>query len=89
MGCFQVRYDSRVIIYERKLFIRLATGQTFLLRPFRIAAIRYFTLLKDRYKMQLKYWRRKTFDHFNTDRNGLKHEALEHKKLMHQIDRPN
>ena len=25
MGCFQVRYDSRVIIYERKLFIRLAT----------------------------------------------------------------
>ena len=26
MGCFQVRYDSRVIIYERKLFIRLATG---------------------------------------------------------------
>ena len=26
MGCFQVRYDSRVVIYERKLFIRLATG---------------------------------------------------------------
>ena len=26
MGCFQVRYDSRVLIYERKLFIRLATG---------------------------------------------------------------
>ena len=25
MGCFQVRYDSRVVIYERKLFIRLAT----------------------------------------------------------------
>ena len=25
MGCFQVRYDSRVIIYDRKLFIRLAT----------------------------------------------------------------
>ena len=25
MECFQVRYDSRVIIYERKLFIRLAT----------------------------------------------------------------
>ena len=25
MGCFQVRYDSRVIIYECKLFIRLAT----------------------------------------------------------------
>ena len=26
MGCFQVRYDSRVVIYDRKLFIRLATG---------------------------------------------------------------
>ena len=29
MGYFPVRYDSRVIIYERKIFIRLATvGQT-------------------------------------------------------------
>ena len=27
MGCFQVRYVSRVVIYERKLFIRLATGR--------------------------------------------------------------
>ena len=27
MGCFQVRYDSRVVIYEHKLFIRLATGR--------------------------------------------------------------
>ena len=27
MECFQVRYDSRVRIYERKLFIRLATGK--------------------------------------------------------------
>ena len=26
MECFQVRYNSRVVIYERKLFIRLATG---------------------------------------------------------------
>ena len=26
MGCFQVRYVSRIVIYERKLFIRLATG---------------------------------------------------------------
>ena len=26
MGYFQVRYASRVIIYERKMFIRLATG---------------------------------------------------------------
>ena len=26
MGYFQVRYDSRVVIYERKMFIRLATG---------------------------------------------------------------
>ena len=28
MGCFQVSYDSRVVIYERKLLIRLATGVT-------------------------------------------------------------
>ena len=28
MGYFPVRYDARVVIYERKLFIRLATGHT-------------------------------------------------------------
>ena len=26
MGCYQVRYNSRVVIYEHKLFIRLTTG---------------------------------------------------------------
>ena len=26
MGCFQVRYGSSVVIYERKLFIKLATA---------------------------------------------------------------
>ena len=26
MGYFPVRYDSRVVIYKRKMFIRLATG---------------------------------------------------------------
>ena len=26
MGYFPVRHDSRVVIYERKMFIRLATG---------------------------------------------------------------
>ena len=26
MGYFRVRYNSRVVIYERKMFIRLATG---------------------------------------------------------------
>ena len=26
MECFRVRYDSRVVIYERKLFTRLATA---------------------------------------------------------------
>ena len=26
MGYFPVRYDSRVVIYERKMFIRWATG---------------------------------------------------------------
>ena len=28
MGYFQVRYDSRVVIYDRRAFIRLATGVT-------------------------------------------------------------
>ena len=27
MRYFSVRYDSRVVIYERKMFIRLATGK--------------------------------------------------------------
>ena len=27
MGYFPVRYDSRVVIYERKMFIRLTTGE--------------------------------------------------------------
>ena len=26
MGYFPVRYNSRVVIYKRKMFIRLATG---------------------------------------------------------------
>ena len=28
MGDFPVRYDSRVVIYDRRGFIRLATGHT-------------------------------------------------------------
>ena len=28
MGYFQVRYDSRVVIYEHKMFIRLDTDQS-------------------------------------------------------------
>ena len=27
MGYFHVRYDSRDVIYNRKMFIRLATGE--------------------------------------------------------------
>ena len=27
MGYFQVRYDSRVVIYDRRAFIRLATEE--------------------------------------------------------------
>ena len=34
MGYFPVRSDSRVIIYERKMFIRLATG---------VVQFKYFT----------------------------------------------
>ena len=26
MGYFPIRYDSRVVIYDHKMFIRLATG---------------------------------------------------------------
>ena len=37
MEYFQVRYDSRVVIYERKLFIRLATV---------VNPIKTFTLIK-------------------------------------------
>ena len=33
MRYFPVRYDSRVIIYKRKMFIRLATGLVLGLRP--------------------------------------------------------
>ena len=29
MWYFQVRYDSRVVIYDRRAFIRLATGRGF------------------------------------------------------------
>ena len=29
MGYFPVRYDSRVVIYDRKMFIRLATDRGF------------------------------------------------------------
>ena len=28
MGYFEVKYDSRVVNYDRKLFIRLVTGHT-------------------------------------------------------------
>ena len=30
MGYFPVKYDSRIVIYERKMFIRLATGDLLL-----------------------------------------------------------
>ena len=41
MGYFPVRYDSRVVIYKRKMFIRLATGLQFW-----IQCITYFCLVK-------------------------------------------
>ena len=31
MGYFPVRFDSRVVIYEHKMFIRLATGHGLIL----------------------------------------------------------
>ena len=41
MGYFPVRYDSRVLIYERKMFIRLATGPT----PINILALKFSSIL--------------------------------------------
>ena len=29
MGYFQVRYDSRVVIYDRRAFTRLTSGQSY------------------------------------------------------------
>ena len=37
MGYFQIRYDSRGINYDRRGFIRLATGQTLASHLFAIA----------------------------------------------------
>ena len=42
MECFQVRYDSRVVIYEHKLFIRLGTGSAITLLFVKGAAIFLF-----------------------------------------------
>ena len=47
MEYFPVRYDSRVVIYERKMFIRLATdrpnGQT-------------YGMLLPRYRLRQYFW---------------------------------
>ena len=40
MGYFQVRYDSRVVNYDRRGFIRLATGANIPKRNGNIAALR-------------------------------------------------
>ena len=39
MGYFPVRYDSRVVIYEHKMFIRLATGLQFTVLFYHPAAV--------------------------------------------------
>ena len=39
MGYFSVRYDSRVVIYEHKMFIRLATGLQFTVLFYHPAAV--------------------------------------------------
>ena len=45
MGYFQVRYDSRVVIYDRRGFIRLATGV--LIHRFTFFAMGSITILAD------------------------------------------
>ena len=39
MRYFPVRYDSRVVIYEHKMFIRLATGLVPMIITFKTVAI--------------------------------------------------
>ena len=36
MGYFQVRYDSRVVIYERKMFIRSASGKSLIMYDYKV-----------------------------------------------------
>ena len=45
MGYFQVRYDSRVVIYERKMVIRLATAKLFLYSCLQISDLGIKSLL--------------------------------------------
>ena len=49
MGYFQVMYESKVVIYNRKMFIRLATGyeQDY-------SATRFHIAIHVRYERQLK-----------------------------------
>ena len=44
MGYFPVRYISRVIIYEHKMVIRLATGRTFLISTYLLSLSLSFSL---------------------------------------------
>ena len=44
MGYFPVRYDSRVVIYERKMFIRLATD-------FKVNKILMTTILQNLFRI--------------------------------------
>ena len=36
MGYFQVKYDSRVVIYERKMFIRSASGKSLIMYDYKV-----------------------------------------------------
>ena len=46
MGYFPIRYDSRVVIYERKMFIRLATGELALGGLYTAHELQQFSVLK-------------------------------------------
>ena len=58
MGYFPVRYDSRVVIYERKVFIRLATDSQ-LNDPLPVVkllcAILFKTFFKSKCEARTKY----------------------------------
>ena len=49
MGYFQVRYDSRVVNYDRRGFIRLTTGQSLEARFANILCLQLDTLYQDHF----------------------------------------
>ena len=51
MGYFPVRFDSRVVIYECKMFIRLATGYFYKVNNYVVVLPTYTFLSRGRYQI--------------------------------------